>query len=201
MDPSCHLGGCRWVIQNKSRRAVDCLYHRSHSVIVSGSVFMWFKGYLHPLCSLSVCVFLAYFRRSSTAEPSSSCPIEYTLSCVKNKGALRGTEGRLLRRGPESGIVDGDSPSISLPYIDSPGYKRTNTCAYVVSTESVSHQLGSCLVAHYLFPTSRGRINHYFQVPFGFRTSRPISRNLIIYFYQVVAHSHTSIIIITKDVY
>ena len=72
---------------------------------------------------------------------------------VKNKGALRGTEGRLLRKGPESGIVDGESPSISLPYIDRTGYKCTNTCAYMVSTESVCHQLGSCLVARYLFPT------------------------------------------------
>ena len=72
---------------------------------------------------------------------------------VKNKGALRGTEGRLLRMGPESGIVDGESPSISLPYIDGTGHKRTNTCAYMVSTESVCHQLGSCLMARYLFPT------------------------------------------------
>ena len=74
---------------------------------------------------------------------------------VKNKGALRGTEGRLLRMGPESGIVDGESPSISLSYIDKAGYKRTNTCAYMVSTESVCQQLGSCLVACYLFPTVR----------------------------------------------
>ena len=40
------------------------------------------------------------------------------LGYVKNKEALRGTEGRLLRKGPESGIVDGESPSISLSYID-----------------------------------------------------------------------------------
>ena len=55
--------------------------------------------------------------------------------------------------GPESGIVDGESPSISLSYIDRTDYKRTNTCANMVSTKSVCHQFGSCLVACYLFPT------------------------------------------------
>ena len=48
---------------------------------------------------------------------------------VENKGALGATRGRLLSMGPESGIVDGESPSISLSYIDKAGYKRTHTCA------------------------------------------------------------------------
>ena len=39
-----------------------------------------FEGYLHPFVFLLVCVFLAYSRCSSVAEPSFSCPIEYTLS-------------------------------------------------------------------------------------------------------------------------
>ena len=72
---------------------------------------------------------------------------------VKNNGALRGTSELLLRMGPESGIVDGESPLISLSYIDRTDYKRTNTCANMVSTKSVCHQFGSCLVARYLFPT------------------------------------------------
>ena len=55
--------------------------------------------------------------------------------------------------GPESGIVDGESPSISLSYIDKTVYKRTHTGAYSVSTESMCHQLGSCLVARYLSST------------------------------------------------
>ena len=39
-----------------------------------------FEGYLRPFVFPLVCVFLAYFRRSSAAEPSFSCPIEYMLS-------------------------------------------------------------------------------------------------------------------------
>ena len=62
---------------------------------------------------------------------------------------------RLLSMGPESGIVDGESPLISLSYIDKMGYKCTYTCAHMVSTESVCCQLGSCLVACYLLPTGR----------------------------------------------
>ena len=76
-----------------------------------------------------------------------------SLEAVKNKGAVKGTEWRLITMGPESGIVDGESPSISLSYIDKTVYKHTYTCAYSVSTESVSHQLGPCLVAHYLSST------------------------------------------------
>ena len=76
------------------------------------------------------------------------------INYVENKGALRATYEQLLSMGPESGIVDGESPSISLSYIDKTGYKRTDTCAYSVSTESVSHQLGLCLMAHYLSSTS-----------------------------------------------
>ena len=72
---------------------------------------------------------------------------------VENKGALGATQGQLLSIGPESGIVDGESPSISLSYIDKTGYKCTHTCAYSVSTESVSRQLGSCLMACYLSST------------------------------------------------
>ena len=69
---------------------------------------------------------------------------------VKNKGAAKGTEWRLIAMGPESEIVNGESPLISLSYIDKTVYKRTYTCAYSVSTESVSRQLGLCLVARYL---------------------------------------------------
>ena len=72
---------------------------------------------------------------------------------VENKGALRVTYERLLSMGPESGIVNGDSPSISLSYIDKTVYKRTHTCIYSVSTESMCRQLGLCLVAHYLSST------------------------------------------------
>ena len=79
--------------------------------------------------------------------------IDYPYSCVENKGALRVTYEQLLSMGPESGIVDEESPSISLSYIDKTGYKCTDTCAYSVSTESMSCQLSLCLVAHYLSST------------------------------------------------
>ena len=72
---------------------------------------------------------------------------------VENKGALRATYEQLLSMGPESGIVDGDSPSISLSYIDKTVYKCTHTCVYSVSTESMCHQLSLCLVACYLSST------------------------------------------------
>ena len=61
---------------------------------------------------------------------------------------------RLVAIGPESGIVNGESPLISLSYIDKTVYKHTNTCVYMVSTESMSHQLSSCLMACYLIPTT-----------------------------------------------
>ena len=68
-------------------------------------------------------------------------------------GRLVAAGGRLTSSGPESGIVDGESPSISLSYIDKAGYKRTHTSVYKVSTKSVCHQLGLCLVARYLSST------------------------------------------------
>ena len=70
-------------------------------------------------------------------------------------GKLGAAGGRLTSSGPESGIVDGESPSISLSYIDKAGYKRTNTCVHTLSTESVCQELGSCLMARYLNPTVR----------------------------------------------
>ena len=72
---------------------------------------------------------------------------------LRIKGRLVAAGGRLTSSGPESGIVDGESPSISLSYIDKTVYKHTHTYAYSVSTESVSHQLGSCLMARYLSST------------------------------------------------
>ena len=47
---------------------------------------------------------------------------------VENKGALGATQEQLLSMGPESGIFDGESPSISLPYIDK---ERTNIRIHV----------------------------------------------------------------------
>ena len=74
-------------------------------------------------------------------------------SLLRIMGKLGAAGGRLTSSGLESGIVDGESPSISLSYIDGTGYKCTNTCVYMLSTESVCQQLGSCLMARYLTPT------------------------------------------------
>ena len=78
----------------------------------------------------------------------------HTRQLLRIMGKLVAAGGRLTSSGPESGIVDGESPSISLSYIDKTDYKRTHTCAYCISTESVCHQLGSCLVARYLSSTT-----------------------------------------------
>ena len=72
---------------------------------------------------------------------------------LRIKGKLVAAGGRLTSSGPESGIVDGESPSISLSYIDKTDYKHAHMYVYSVSTESVSQQIGSCLMARYLSST------------------------------------------------
>ena len=58
---------------------------------------------------------------------------------------LTSTEWATSQSGPESGIIDGDSPSMSLSYIDKMYYKCAYTGTNDVSTESMSQLLGPCL--------------------------------------------------------